>query len=209
MLDGHAGWPQDKRCKHEERGVNPTNALSLAIAPVPHPPIANKPRKTTALCLHKDGAQLADLSTKRGPDERKDIEGPSDKRRKNEQGAASTSSASGKVTAMELHPAAFKKPRNTMNLCLHQRPRSLCQECGSGVLCQHQRLRSRCKECGGFSFCEHQRRRSLCQDCACIGLCLHQRPRSLCQECGCGCLCQHQRPRSQCRYCGSGSFCEH
>jgi len=41
---------------------------------------------------NKEGTVLTALSKKRGPDERRDGKGPSDKRRKNEQGAASTSS---------------------------------------------------------------------------------------------------------------------
>jgi len=36
MLEGHAGGPQGKRRKHEERGVNVGNASGLATTLVPH-----------------------------------------------------------------------------------------------------------------------------------------------------------------------------
>ena len=53
MLHEHAGWPLDKRRKHEGRGVNPTNGLNLSIDPVPHPPVAKKPHKAYPRCEHQ------------------------------------------------------------------------------------------------------------------------------------------------------------
>ena len=50
---------------------------------------------------HTDGAESNALSMKRRLDEHKDDEGQSDKRHKNEQGAASTSSTAGKAAAPE------------------------------------------------------------------------------------------------------------
>jgi len=67
---------------------------------------------------HKDGTESAALSKKcsaalsekRGPDERKEGEGPSDSRSKNEQGAARTSSTACKAAAPVLHPPVVKRP---------------------------------------------------------------------------------------------------
>jgi len=52
MLEGYGG-PQRKRRKHEERGVNQTNASDLTTAPAPHPSAAKKPHKAPALCEHQ------------------------------------------------------------------------------------------------------------------------------------------------------------
>jgi len=94
---------------------------------------------------HKGGTESVALSKKRGSDERKDSKGSSDKRRKNEQGAASTSNTSGKAAAPELHPTVAKKPRKAPNLCEHQRVRSRRKDCVDSGICEHQRQRSDCK----------------------------------------------------------------
>jgi len=65
------------------------------------------------------------LRKERGPDERKDGEGPNDKRRKNKLGGASTSSTVSKAAAPELHPARAKKP------C--KRPRTCASTINSGA----------------------------------------------------------------------------
>ena len=63
-----------------------------------------------------DGAESDDVSQKRGTDERKDGEGPSDLYREKEKVA--------------------KKPRKTPKLCEHQRRRSRCKDCGGSSICE-------------------------------------------------------------------------
>eukprot|EP00277_Geminigera_cryophila_P014905 CAMPEP_0179434370 /NCGR_PEP_ID=MMETSP0799-20121207/18676_1 /TAXON_ID=46947 /ORGANISM="Geminigera cryophila, Strain CCMP2564" /LENGTH=75 /DNA_ID=CAMNT_0021213065 /DNA_START=372 /DNA_END=599 /DNA_ORIENTATION=+ len=55
LLEGPApGGPQGKHRKHEERGVNPADALGLAKALAPHPSAAKRPLKAP-LCSSTSG----------------------------------------------------------------------------------------------------------------------------------------------------------
>ena len=70
------------------------------------------------------------------------------------------------------------------HFCIHDKPRSLCKECGGSSLCRHGRLRPECKECGGSGICEHNRRRSQCKECGGSQICEHGRQRYQCLPCG-------------------------
>ena len=110
--------------------------------------------------------------------EKRMLEGPGwpqGKHSMHEEIGVDTTNASGLAAAPVLHPSAAKKPRKAPALCLHQRVRSRCKDCGGSGLCEHQRQRSTCKDCGGIGLCEHQRVRSQCKDCGSISLCEHQR----------------------------------
>ena len=65
------------------------------------------------------------------------------------------------------------------SLCLHNRQRSKCRDCGGGNICEHSRVRSKCRDCGGGSICEHSRERSACKECGGKSICQHSRLRSV------------------------------
>ena len=46
------------------------------------------------------------------------------------------------------------------SICLHNRRRSECKDCGGASICQHNRQRSQCKDCGGASICAYRRQQS-------------------------------------------------
>jgi hypothetical protein len=112
-------------------------------------------------------------------------------------------------------------------------------------VCVHQREKRRCKECGGSAFCVHQRLKRRPDDdarpesdgrdapslpaaaplpghdsqpsgggakrqkIAGSSLCPHQRRRSQCKDCGGGSFCEHLRRRSTCKDCGGSGLCPH
>jgi len=52
IIEGHTpGGPQEKRRKHEERGVHPASVSGLGVALVSHPCAAKKPRNS--FCEHQ------------------------------------------------------------------------------------------------------------------------------------------------------------
>ena len=81
-----------------------------------------------------------------------------------------------------------------------------CTECGGnrGGICVHNRRRARCKECGGGSICEHKRQRRICKECkgralpggCCAGACVQVAGRACCvfgTATSDICLCTFQR----------------
>ena len=128
------------------------------------------------MLIHREDKDAATFIKKRGPDACTDGVGPSNKRRKEEQGVVSTSksagkatvvlltpaaahnpsSTSGKVAAPMLNHAAAKKPRKALTKCEHQQKPNTCKDCGGSNIYMHMRVRSECQEYRGASICEHQ-----------------------------------------------------
>ena len=65
------------------------------------------------------------------------------------------------------------------------------------TLCMHEKRRDKCKQCGGVGLCQHFRVRNQCRDCNGSGICIHQRRRSRCQECKQPQISVQQRKTSQ------------
>lgn len=93
-------------------------------------------------------------------------------------------------------------------ICIHNKKRYTCKDCGGVSICEHQRERNKCKDCGGASICEHQRQRSQCKDCGGASICEHQHQRSRCKECGGNSLCEHQRRPDRCKECNLCELCD-
>eukprot|EP00960_Hanusia_phi_P059764 764280-Hanusia_phi.AAC.9 len=94
-------------------------------------------------------------------------------------------------------------------LCIHNRQKSECRECGGSQICPHNRRKRQCKDCVGSQICQHMRRKSRCKDCNGSQICQHQRIRSTCKECRGSQICPHNRIKSQCRECGGSQICPH
>ncbi len=94
-------------------------------------------------------------------------------------------------------------------MCMHNRERSSCRECGGGSICEHNKMRSGCKECKGGRICAHNRFRPFCKECRGSQICEHNRVRSHCKECKGSQICEHNRLRSKCKECNGGSICHH
>ena len=85
------------------------------------------------------------------------------------------------------------------SICLHQKRRSQCKDCGGRSICQHGRLKSQCKDCGGSSICQHNRRKTICKECGGSSICQHGRVKYSCKDCG-G-FCEHRKRMFQCNSC--------
>jgi len=125
--------------------------------------------------------------------------GPQGKRHKHDERSVNPANVTSLVAALMSRRSAAKKPRKARALCMHERQRSRCKDCGGSGLCEHQRERSRCKDCGGSSICEHQRERSKCKDCGGSSICEHQRRKSECKDCGGSGLQRLRRQTPTCR----------
>jgi hypothetical protein len=53
-----------------------------------------------------------------------------------------------------------------MSICIHNRQRHQCKDCGGSSICEHKRLRNYCIYCSGSSICPHNRLRNYCIDCS-------------------------------------------
>lgn len=93
-------------------------------------------------------------------------------------------------------------------ICKHYKLRKNCYQCGK-KLCIHNKDRYYCRECGGKSFCEHNKQRKRCKLCGGALICEHGKERNKCRECGGKSFCEHNRRRTVCKECKGGSLCEH
>jgi hypothetical protein len=83
----------------------------------------------------------------------------------------------------ELKPVLNKCNAYGSSICLHNKPRNTCKECGGSSYCLHNRQRRYCKDCGGSSICLHNRHRRYCKDCGGSSFCLHGKRKSYCKDC--------------------------
>jgi len=70
--------------------------------------------------------------------------GPQGKHSQHEERGVTIANALGVATTPASYPSADKKPRKAPSLCVHQRRRSTCEDCGGSGLCEHQRQRGAC-----------------------------------------------------------------
>ena len=83
-----------------------------------------------------------------------------------------------------MEPADVVKRNNWGHkICIHDRRKSQCKECGGSEICIHDRQKSQCKECGGASICIHNRIKAKCKECGGSEICIHNLQKSACKEC--------------------------
>ena len=111
---------------------------------------------------HTDGPEPATAGKKRMLEGHAPLGGPQGERHKHEERGVNLANASGVATALAPHPSAAKKPRKPA-LCLHQRVRSMCKDCGGSSICEHQRRKSECKDCGGSGLQRLRRQTPTCR----------------------------------------------
>lgn len=86
-------------------------------------------------------------------------------------------------------------------ICIHEKERAQCKECGGSSICEHNRIRNYCKDCGGSAICEHSRIRYQCKICGGYAICIHNKRKSKCKDCGGSEICSHNKQRGQCKEC--------
>ena len=96
------------------------------------------------------------------------------------------------------------------SLCIHDKQKNNCKECSGSSYCIHNKRKSRCKECGGSSLCIHNKQKSDCKDCDGSSYCIHNKLKKLCREgCGGSAYCIHNKQKSRCKECGGSALCKH
>ena len=76
-----------------------------------------------------------------------------------------------------------KRNKSTRPLCIHNKRKSNCKECGGNSLCQHFIIKFECKLCNGSQICLHNKRRRYCKECNGNGLCEHLLQKNKCKYC--------------------------
>ena len=88
-------------------------------------------------------------------------------------------------------PTKLPKPpkKKYIYLCIHNRQKALCKDCGGNQICIHNRQKSICKDCGGSQICIHNRRKNRCKDCGGNDICIHNKLKNRCKDCGGNDIC--------------------
>ena len=94
-------------------------------------------------------------------------------------------------------------------ICIHNKQKQYCRDCGGSAYCIHNKRKSRCVECGGKSLCVHGREEYNCIECGGKGICEHGKRRRRCVECGGAAICEHKRNRQHCVECKGSLICVH
>ncbi len=94
-------------------------------------------------------------------------------------------------------------------LCIHNKPKTRCRQCGGGTYCEHNKRRSNCDKCKGGSICEHNNIRTRCKECDGGSICSHNRRRNTCTICEGGSICEHNKRKWECIDCEGSQICEH
>lgn len=94
-------------------------------------------------------------------------------------------------------------------ICIHNRRKVQCVECGGTGICEHKKRRARCKECGGSELCEHGCEKNNCVTCGGASICEHGKRRRRCVDCKGAAICEHSKNRQNCLDCGGNLYCEH
>jgi len=127
MLEEHASrGPQEKRCQHEERGLNLDNASGLATAPAPQHSAAKKPHKAPALCEHQRRRSKCKQCGGSSICEHQRVR-------------STCKDCGGGSVCEHQRQRSMCKDCGGSGLCEHQRQRSTCKDCGGGSICEHQR----------------------------------------------------------------------
>ena len=94
-------------------------------------------------------------------------------------------------------------------ICMHNKRKTYCKQCGGGALCEHNLQRTHCKKCNGSGICHHGKFKSYCKQCNGRSICPHNVSKSTCKKCHGASVCKHDKIRTKCRKCNGGSICEH
>jgi hypothetical protein len=96
-----------------------------------------------------------------------------------------TPTTAGKENSRTTKPKPIKHVprRNGHVVCVHNRRKSMCPDCGGGSICEHGKQRHWCSLCGGTARCKHGKQKSRCADCGGSGICEHGRLQWRCALC--------------------------
>jgi hypothetical protein len=76
-------------------------------------------------------------------------------------------------------------------------------------LCIHNRRKIMCKDCGGSQICEHNKQKYSCKECKGPAICIHNKSKYTCKECKGSHICQHDIVKYSCRICNKDNICKH
>ena len=96
----------------------------------------------------------------------------------------------------------MKNKSKIKNMCIHNKEKYVCKDCGGGGICIHNRRNYECIDCNGGGVCIHNKLKSQCVDCGGSRICQHNKQRSCCMDCGGSSICQHNRQKHNCKLCG-------
>jgi len=94
-------------------------------------------------------------------------------------------------------------------MCIHNRVKRCCRDCGGSDFCLHNKRKSNCKDCKGGSVCQHNKLKSNCKECGSSSFCIHKKYKIFCKECDGSSICIHNIHKINCKECGGSSFCIH
>jgi len=94
-------------------------------------------------------------------------------------------------------------------MCIHNKRKRRCIECGGNEICEHNIIKYRCKLCKGNEICIHNKRKTRCSECGGGSLCIHKIVKSRCIECGGSEICIHKKRKNVCVDCNGSSICVH
>ena len=95
------------------------------------------------------------------------------------------------------------------SMCIHNKTKTRCRECGGGAYCEHDKRKSNCKICKGGSICEHSKIKTRCIECKGGSICEHKKRRNICIICEGGSICEHKKRKSECIDCDGSQICIH
>jgi len=95
------------------------------------------------------------------------------------------------------------------SMCIHNKTKTRCRQCGGGTYCEHDKRRSNCDKCGGGSICEHNNIRTRCIECEGGSICPHKKRRTICSICEGGSICEHSKRKWECIECDGSQICVH
>ncbi len=134
------------------------------------------------------------------------------------------------ITAFRKVGNKCKKCQYKLRLCIHNKRKEVCKECGGSALCVHDKEKRFCKEgcggsaycihnkkkeycregCGGSALCEHAKIKRYCKDCEGSAYCIHNTLKRICREgCGGSSYCIHNKRKEVCKECGGSALCVH
>jgi hypothetical protein len=93
-------------------------------------------------------------------------------------------------------------------LCIHNRQKSHCKECGGSAFCKHNRQERNCKDCKGNGICEHNRQKAQCKECKGTSICKHNKRKTQCKECNGVSICKHNKRKIFCKECDGSRLCK-
>jgi hypothetical protein len=94
-------------------------------------------------------------------------------------------------------------------ICLHNKRKEICKECGGSQICEHNKIKSQCRDCNGGSFCIHDKRKTTCRECKGGSICEHNRRKLECKECCGSQICEHNKRKDLCKECNGSQICIH